>query len=442
VAADVFVFHAQSKSYSHERRLELAERANTALSAKHDPATHIWPQVGHAQRSLAMVSVRARTEAAIERYRLIEEGRRRWQGLRLGIVLPALSVGGGANVLFQEARALRRMGVDVWFINLDRFVDAFPVAYPDFDLEMIYARGEDDVARVAADPVYGFDVVVASFYKSVFWLPEPEPRFRRAYYIQDYEPLFFAQTDPEQELAFQSYQHADDIQFLTKTNWNADQVQSAAAPRPAVVGASVDVDRFQPAPVAFEASPGPVRVCAMVRPSSPRRGPERTLQVLRRLKAQFGPAVDIVVFGTSTREPENAAIDFTGMTNLGEIPRAEVAAVLRGSDVFLDYSDYQAMGLTALEAMCSGCAVVLPVEGGAGDFARDEVNSLMVDTTDADACWRAAERLIADGELRGRLQRQGIVDANALSPETAAFRMMEALFGGEGDGLAASAPHP
>jgi glycosyltransferase involved in cell wall biosynthesis len=119
-----------------------------------------------------------------------------------------------------------------------------------------------------------------------------------------------------------------------------------------------------------------------------------------------------------------------------------VAAVLRGSDVFLDYSDYQAMGLTALEAMCSGCAVVLPVEGGAGDFARDEVNSLMVDTTDADACWRAAERLIADGELRGRLQRQGIVDANALSPETAAFRMMEALFGGEGDGLAASAPHP
>lgn len=38
------------------------------------------------------------------------------------------------------------------------------------------------------------------------------------------------------------------------------------------------------------------------------------------------------------------------------------------------------MGLTAMEAMASGCAVVLPKYGGTGDFAKNESNCLVIDT--------------------------------------------------------------
>ena len=106
-----------------------------------------------------------------------------------------------------------------------------------------------------------------------------------------------------------------------------------------------------------------------------------------------------------------------------------MAALLNEMDVFADFSSYQAMGLTAMEAMSCGVAVILPRAGGAASFAVDEENALIVDTSDERECYKALERLVVDHDLRRQLQRRALVDVVRFSPENAAFNILQALFG-------------
>ena len=52
----------------------------------------------------------------------------------------------------------------------------------------------------------------------------------------------------------------------------------------------------------------------------------------------------------------------------GTLKRQEVADLLGRCDVFIDLSDYQAFGRTALEAMACGCTSVVPMHGGAEEY--------------------------------------------------------------------------
>ena len=167
----------------------------------------------------------------------------------------------------------------------------------------------------------------------------------------------------------------------------------------------------------------------MVRPSSARRSPELTMRLLRRLSHRYGDRVEINIFGVESRDPAWAALPQDFHWRLaGVISPAQVAMLLAQSDVFADFSTYQALGLTALEAMACGAAVIVPEAGGAITYARHDYNALMVNTADENACWAALVRLVEDGEARGWLRRRGIYDACRFYPERAAYRILETLF--------------
>ena len=120
-----------------------------------------------------------------------------------------------------------------------------------------------------------------------------------------------------------------------------------------------------------------------------------------------------------------------GIRVAGKLPPREVADLLGRTDIFLDFSDWQAMGLTALEAMASGAAVVVPRNGGTSRILPSRLTGLIVDSRDEEACFEAAHRLVADAELRLALRRAGMETAMTLPPETAALKLLQALWVGE-----------
>jgi glycosyltransferase involved in cell wall biosynthesis len=166
----------------------------------------------------------------------------------------------------------------------------------------------------------------------------------------------------------------------------------------------------------------------MIRPQAHYREPKLTMELFRKASRQYGKRVELVIFGTSTDSRGFADLprDFPWRL-AGELGQKQVARLLNEVDVFVDFSSHQAMGLTALEAMACGAAVIVPARGGAVDFARHEENSLVVDTSSHGACWRALQRLIEDHDLRARLQRQALVDTCDLYPERPAFNVLNAL---------------
>lgn len=423
LADNAYVYHAQSKSYSHERRKILGDRAGAMLASLHGQAI-IDQGVKYCLDTPVLEGIRARAGVIVERAEAIECGRARHGGARVLFVLPVLHAGGGANIVISEALAMTAMSVDVQILNLTRCRDAFEKAYPQLRLPVAYIDDESELVQAAR----GFDVVVATANHTVEWMKALDGTgIRRAYYVQDYEPYFFPEGSREQKRARDSYGLFMDLIHLTKTSWNRQILQDKPGVDAVVVGASYDIDLYQPRPQQARAAEA-VRILAMVRPSCERRGPVQTLQTLRSIHQQYGERVSIEIMGADEGDllATGAPLDFE--FNLwGRLSSLEVAALISQCDVFLDFSTYQAMGLTAMEAMACGLAVVVPQEGGACSFARDGINALVIDTTDANARRQAVQRLLDDVDLRRRLSLQALRDLPAFHPEGCALRILDAL---------------
>jgi glycosyltransferase involved in cell wall biosynthesis len=154
------------------------------------------------------------------------------------------------------------------------------------------------------------------------------------------------------------------------------------------------------------------------------------MEVLCELKEQYGKSVDITVFGCDPEEKGFLALSRNfDFQHLGVLIREEVAETLRESDVFVDFSTYQAFGRTALEAMACGCAVVVPEHGGTSEYAENSSNALVVDTKDRDACIAATRRLVEEGALRDRLIAKAVPTAARYSIRGAAQSIL-AVFSG------------
>jgi glycosyltransferase involved in cell wall biosynthesis len=154
---------------------------------------------------------------------------------------------------------------------------------------------------------------------------------------------------------------------------------------------------------------------------------------MKEIKNRFQENVDIVIFGTDSRAPEFASIECNfAYRNFGRISPETGACVLNELDIFVDFSTYQAMGLTAMEAMACGCAVIVPQQGGATSFAVHDVNSLVIDTSTQQACLDALLRLVRDQELRHRMQTNAISSITQFFPELPALKILDALFSRNG----------
>lgn len=87
----------------------------------------------------------------------------------------------------------------------------------------------------------------------------------------------------------------------------------------------------------------------------------------------------------------SSAVSFTG-----ELPQKEVLDALASARLFVSASDYEAFGLSAMEAMASGTVPVLNNIAAFQEFVESGVNGFLADFTDEDS---AAETLLAALEL-------------------------------------------
>ncbi len=350
---------------------------------------------------------------------------------RVSFVLPVGGGGGGAHSVVQEVDAMRDLGIEARVLVNRSNVESFRSAYDRFawvgEGGMEVFDGPKDLATLLADA----EVAIATTNTSAHSIAETQKAarghaFRPAYYVQDYEPLFYRAGSAEHALAIASYSVLRDCTHFAKTRWLAGMVEAAHGHATALVVPSIDHAIYRPA----RRPPGAPRlVAAMVRPATPRRAPRRTLRMLGRLAAgEFGP-VAVIAFGCSAEELEAAGLVLpAGVTLLGRLKQLQVAELLRRTDAFLDLSDYQGFGRTAAEAMACGAVVLAPALGGAGDFISDGVSGFLANTTDDAAVAEAIRRMLSLSEGEHRRIRLAALEAVAgFTPIRAAISELRAL---------------
>ena len=349
----------------------------------------------------------------------------------VSFVLPVGGGGGGAHSVVQEVAAMRDLGVEARILVNRGNADGLRATYARFALTQdggIQAYdGPKDLALLAAEG----ELLIATTNTSAHSIADAAKasragKFRTGYYVQDYEPLFYAAGSTEHAVAVSSYSVLRDCRYFAKTTWLTGMVAAAHGHAAALVVPSIDHGIYRPA----RRAPGARHlVTAMLRPSTPRRAPRRTLRMLARLAAgEFGP-VQVAAFGTTAEELEGFGLALPeGVTLRGRLSQMEVAELLRAADAFLDLSDYQAFGRTAAEAMACGCITLAPSLGGAPDFITDGVSGFLANTTDDAAVAMAVRRMLSLSEAeRHALRLAGLEAVAGFTPVRAAISELRAL---------------
>jgi GT2 family glycosyltransferase/glycosyltransferase involved in cell wall biosynthesis len=425
IADDVFIYHAQSKSYSHEMRYALTSISGEKLRNKHG-AEKIASKVEFMNPNRLMEGIRARSAIMLEREDCIDLGRKHFAGKRVLFVLPVLDAGGGANVILDEAKHMLDMGVNVSIFNLQANKTGFLKNYAHSEIPCIFGKIQD-LPNAAAK----FDAIVASAHYSVPWL---EPLLRNpnkpilGYYVQGFEALMYKEDSENYQQAKASYTSIAEMKRFTKTRWTKNTVYENTGADSDVVGISVNIDLFRPRDM-IPMGLRPVTIVAMVRPGSPYRNPEMTMSILRQISKKYKGDVDIWLFGADDVRDvvDDKLLDFDWQ-QLGKLTQVQVASMMSKADIFTDFSSHQAMGLSALEAMAAGCSVIVPKNGGAIEFVNHRENGIVADTAFEQASLAALEELIENDQLRKQIQINGINDVVQYFPERVSYNILRSLF--------------
>ena len=169
----------------------------------------------------------------------------------------------------------------------------------------------------------------------------------------------------------------------------------------------------------FDFSPNSQQVI-VVSKLSPRKGISYLLQAWERIM-QSHPDANLVIAGSGPeaeklqrlgRELSLDHVEFTGY--VGEERKREL---LRESAVFALPTLYEGFGITNLEAMASGCAVVSTDTWGVKDYLDHEKNGLLVAPRSPVELAEAVSRLLQNTEFRKRLAANGRRTAEQYSME-------------------------
>ena len=124
------------------------------------------------------------------------------------------------------------------------------------------------------------------------------------------------------------------------------------------------------------------------------------------------PDLRVAVF--SFEEPDEALPDWMAFHHRPD--QATLAREVYGrSRVFLQPAWWEGFGLTALEAMACGCALVTTDNGGSREYARHEVTALVSPPGDAWGLARSMSSLLGDEARRSALAEAGAAKARTMT---------------------------
>lgn len=315
-------------------------------------------------------------------------------------VLHNLTVAGGVLSVIQLVNQLIQNGVDARIVALREYPEVY-----DWQLltrPIIYQSANELIRNFPKS-----DLAVATHWTTAEWVNkvvQAGKATKSAYFLQDYEPWFFTDDD----LAGQkSVRNTFDLidNKIVKSDWLSGMMKfDGYTAKKIRLGMNLDV--FYPrARLTYSDK---VRILAMARPRTPRRGFEDLVSALNLVWEKSGHQIEITFFG----EESLPAVGGFIATNLGVISDQNTLAQLYSDhDIFIDSSVFQGFGRTALEAMACGVACVVTNVGGVNEYAVNDVNCVALPPSQPHSLAKAVLELIQAPKQRERLSSAGIETA-------------------------------
>lgn len=264
--------------------------------------------------------------------------------LRLTWVLPPLTAGsGGLDNIARVIAELRQRGhmntVHVLNPGGERASDVQARARTAFPALGSITVGNDELTAA--------DVLIATSWATCYWVRARGVARQRAYWVQDYEPMFYA-AGTEQVLASATYSMG--FYGICIGPWLEQKLTSDHAMRAAHYNFGVDLGTYAET---ISHQPRESSVAFYARPTTPRRGYELGVAALGELHATR-PDVTIHLFGEDAR---TLTLPFPAVRH-GVLSHEELAALYHRCRVGLVLSMTN-LSLIPLEMLAAGLPVVI-----------------------------------------------------------------------------------
>ena len=156
------------------------------------------------------------------------------------------------------------------------------------------------------------------------------------------------------------------------------------------------------------------------------KGSSETLNSICKLKSKF-PKLKIIMFGTCN-PPVNLPKWIKYYKNASQKRTIEIYNRI---SIFVSGSIREGFGLTGLESMACGAALVTTNYDGAKEYAINNVNALTVPVKDWNALCDKVEFLLRNNDVRKRLAEQGVKTAQNFSWDNAYQKLVNIIVNDE-----------
>lgn len=304
--------------------------------------------------------------------------------------------GGGVATMFEYANALARLGHTIHLIHGPRTDDRI-----DHVSEIDWFTFEDSVQHHVVDRLADADIDQSDV---CFPYGAPKHLGQPAVLIQGYKMI----AASRERQAFRA-----PCPKVCVASWLEDIGVAWGSPRHEMfhVPPGIDLDRFRRPSGPAERTAD----VAMLYSIHPVKGGDDGMDALVELQRRR-PGLRAELFGIY--RPEGTLPDWA---TYHEAPSQDhlVRHIYQGAKVFLQPSRREGLGLTSLEAMACGSALVTTDNGGSRDYAHHGHTALVVPARDPGAMADAVGDLLEDDERRVRLAEAGAAEARQFTWERA-----------------------
>lgn len=329
--------------------------------------------------------------------------------MRICFVLPRFSRGaqGGYKMVYEYANRLTDRGhiVDILYLN-DTVMQRFAVpwfikrAYANY-LTMCGPRWFQLDSRVEnisnlkkeyEKTLEKADVVIATAIETVPIVKKSNCH-RKAYFIQDFE-----NWNCSDRIVYESY--GEGFQNIVISSWLKEKVDIYSQQPAILIKNPVDTTKYKmicPLRERYRHS------VSLLYHQKPHKGFKYAFEAVLELKKRY-PDLRVKVFGVYSRPKEFPEfIEYTRSATA-----KQTIEIYNSSAVFLCATVAEGYGLTGLEAMACGAALVSTDYQGVHEYATDGVNALLSPVKDVDALVSNVSMLFDNDELRYQIAEVGM----------------------------------
>jgi glycosyltransferase involved in cell wall biosynthesis len=317
-------------------------------------------------------------------------------------VLPSVQLGGGTLSVFQHVNEMILRGIKVKVISL--------TANHQIDFPLLTG-----IISVTKEQFFNLDwanqKVIATFWATAFYverLIKFYGKLKGFYYVQDYEPWFYPNTDIAIIKNAKASYHLG-LTSVVKTKFLYETLKKEENIEANIVTPGIARNIFFPG--MQESYSGPLRITGLYRANNPRRGGTEMLNLIEQLLYRM-PNLIVKLFGDpcDLDEFRQLPIEF-----LGNLNQREVAKLYQNSDILLDLSSLHGFGRMGIEAMACGAIPVLRNSGGVMQYATDRINSIVINHESMEQVTARIIELASNPDLRFAIRKSSILSAQKYS---------------------------